>query len=217
MYKTCEELLKAYGFDNPELTRDMLDYATERAFVSDCYDTYEHIGFTATFGTPYTGERIHVGKKFKVLSRVKEISEDAENGADLECLPMWNIELEDGTRMAAYPEEICVAERKNYGTVRKRADAVAVEKKLEVSMGDKKLVAYVNDWHDELPKEIYIVVEDESGVELQTVCMAREHYYYDAKSRDQIVDSSRVDCRVWNDDSVEDHTHEFTIPVYNAF
>ena len=50
--------------------------------------------------------------KFTVLGRVKEITEDKENGADLECLPMWNIQLENGDIMAAYPEEICLAERK---------------------------------------------------------------------------------------------------------
>lgn len=42
---------------------------------------------------------------------VKEISED-KDGADLECLPMWNIQFENGDTMAAYPEEICLAERK---------------------------------------------------------------------------------------------------------
>ena len=43
---------------------------------------------------------------------LKEITEDKENGADLECLPMWNIQLKNGDIMAAYPEEICLAERR---------------------------------------------------------------------------------------------------------
>lgn len=63
------------------------------------------------FGTPYDGERKYVGMKFMVLGRVKEITED-KDGADLECLPMWNIQFENGDTMAAYPEEICLAERK---------------------------------------------------------------------------------------------------------
>lgn len=110
MYTNFKELHKAYGFDNTSKTRDDLTETEEKAFVNDCFETYEHIGFSETFGTPYTGEKHLVGKKFIVLGRVKELSED-ENGADLECLPMWNIRFEDGFEMAAYPEEICLAER----------------------------------------------------------------------------------------------------------
>ena len=110
MYTDFKELHKAYGFDNKSKTREDMDETEERAFVKDCFDTYEHIGFAETFGTPYTGEKHLVGKKFIVLGRVKEITED-KNGADLECLPMWNIRFEDETEMSAYPEEICLAER----------------------------------------------------------------------------------------------------------
>ena len=110
MYTNFKELHKAYGFNNGERTRDNLSYEEEKNFVKDCFDTYEHIGFAETFGTPYTGEKHLVGKKFIVLDRVKELSEDS-NGADLECLPMWNIRFEDGFEMPAYPEEICLAER----------------------------------------------------------------------------------------------------------
>lgn len=110
-YTNFEDLNKAYGIDNKKITRDDLDYETEKSYVNDCYDTYEHIGFADSFATPYTGEMKYRGMKFSVLSRVKELSED-ENGADLECLPMWNIKLENGHEMAAYPEEICLAERR---------------------------------------------------------------------------------------------------------
>lgn len=110
MYTNFKDLHKAYGFDASNKTRDDLNEDEERSFVNDCYDTYEHIGFAATFGTPYTGKRKHVGMKFTVLGRVKELSVD-KDGADLECLPMWNIQLENGDIMAAYPEEICLAER----------------------------------------------------------------------------------------------------------
>lgn len=110
MYTNFKELHKAYGFNNGERTRDNLSHEEEKNFVKDCFEIYEHIGFAETFGTPYTGEKHLVGKKFAVLNRVKELSEDS-NGADLECLPMWNIRFEDGFEMAAYPEEICLAER----------------------------------------------------------------------------------------------------------
>lgn len=111
MYTDFKELHKAYGFENGNRTRDNLSYEEEQSFVNDSFETYEHIGFAETFGTPYTGEKHLVGKKFTVLSRVKELSKDS-NGADLKSLPMWNIRFEDGFEMAAYPEEICLAERK---------------------------------------------------------------------------------------------------------
>lgn len=111
MYTNFDDLHKAYGLYDGNKTRDNLDYEEEKAFVNDCFDTYEHIGFADTFGTSYDGERKYVGMKFTVLDRVKDIRED-ESGADLECLPMWNIQFENGDLMAAYPEEICLAERK---------------------------------------------------------------------------------------------------------
>lgn len=109
MGKEFNELYKKYGLDNPYKSRDDLSEDEERNFINDCFDMYEHIGFANTFGTPYAGK--YEGMKFTVLGRVKEITEDKENGADLECLPMWNIQLENGDIMAAFPEEICLAER----------------------------------------------------------------------------------------------------------
>ena len=113
MYTNFKDLLKAYGFYNTEKSRENLTEDEERAFVNDCYDTYEHIGFAETFNTPYTDKEMYKGMKFTVLDRVKEFSEETKEGNDLECLPMWNIRFEDGFEMAAYPEEICLAER-NY-------------------------------------------------------------------------------------------------------
>ena len=111
MYTNFNDLHKAYGFDDGNRTRDNLSYEEEKSFVEDCFNTYEYIGFANTFGTPYDGERKYVGMKFTVLDRVKDITED-KNGTDLECLPMWNIQFENGDTIYAYPEEICLAERK---------------------------------------------------------------------------------------------------------
>ena len=84
MEREFVELYKKYGFDNPNKSRDDLSEAEERNWVNDCFDAYEYIGFADTFGTPYTGEEKYKGMKFTVLGRVKEITEDKENGADLE-------------------------------------------------------------------------------------------------------------------------------------
>ena len=111
MKELWENLYKTYGLYNSNKTRNDLTEDEERNFVNDCFDLYEHIGFTDTFGTPYTSEQKYVDMKFSVLDRVRDISQDQENGVDLECLPMWNIQFENGDQMAAYPEEICLAER----------------------------------------------------------------------------------------------------------
>lgn len=109
MFATFEALHEAHHLDiRPR--EDML-YSEEKAFVEDCFETYEHIGFAKTFKTPYTEEKHLDGQPFTVIGRVKEADDDPENGADLECLPMWHIRFEDGTEKMAFPEEICVAER----------------------------------------------------------------------------------------------------------
>lgn len=112
MYKTFDELHKAYGIDGESKSRNDFTKEEERSFVNDCFDTYEHIGFADTFDTPYSDNQKYIGKTFSVLGRVKEITEDNADGADLECLPMWNIRFDDGYETIAYPEEICLAEHK---------------------------------------------------------------------------------------------------------
>lgn len=114
MCTTFETLFEVFGFGEIDKCRQVLDEYQERKFVNNCFFIYENIGFTDTFGTPYTGEtkyKKYTGMRFTVLGRVKEITEDKEHGADLECLPMWYIQFENGDIVAAYPEEICLAER----------------------------------------------------------------------------------------------------------
>ena len=114
MCTTFETLFEVFGFGDMDETRQVLTEYQERKFVNNCFFIYENIGFTDTFGTPYTGEtkyKKYTGMRFTVLGRVKEVTEDKEHGADLECLPMWYIQFENGDIAAAYPEEICLAER----------------------------------------------------------------------------------------------------------
>jgi len=102
-------------FNDHTFTRDDMSKEREKEWVDFCYEAYEADGFAETFGTPYSGERKYLGMKFDVLGRVPLIEDDFDNGAELECLPMWNIRFEDGTEMAAYPEEICNTERWEQG------------------------------------------------------------------------------------------------------
>lgn len=89
-----------------------------------------------------------------------------------------------------------------------------MENKIEIPIGNKKLVAFVNDWEDEMPKEIFISLVDEQDRCFQDICMVREHYHYNPNTFDFEINSSLVDCRVWADSDSEDYTHEFCIGVY---
>ena len=104
-YVSFEALHKAYGFNDANRTRGDLSFEEEREFVRDCFDTYEHIGFTPVFSTPYAREKQYEGQKYEVLGRCDEST------YDLEILPVWKIRLECGAVIDAYPEEICIAER----------------------------------------------------------------------------------------------------------
>ena len=101
-------------FNDGCFTRDDMSEDREKEWVDFCFDAYESDGFKKTFGTPSYEDRQYLGMKFEVIGRVPNIEDDFENGADLETLPMWNIRLEDGTEMAAYPEEICLSETPEY-------------------------------------------------------------------------------------------------------
>lgn len=87
--------------------------------------------------------------------------------------------------------------------------------RIELPIGNNKLVVYVNDWQDQLPKEIFVCIEDENGVLTQDICMVREHYHFDPNKGSFKRDNTLVDCRVWSDSDNEDYTHEFTVSIDN--
>ena len=89
-----------------------------------------------------------------------------------------------------------------------------MENKIELAIGNKKFVVFVNDWEDDMPKEIFVSIEDEQGRCIQDICMVREHYHYNHKKEEFEIDSSLVDCKVWADSDNEDYTHEFCIGVW---
>jgi len=97
--------------------REDMTRKQELEFVNKCFDEYEKEGFSKVFISPYDlGENINrQGKSFKVLGRVRPTTEtdNGEDTADLETLPMWRIQFEDGEIMGAYPEEIIPSEIKS--------------------------------------------------------------------------------------------------------
>lgn len=96
---TWDELNKKY----PE-ARDEMSIDREREFLKDLYSAYETSGFTNKFWTPFDlndEDKNYIGKSFKIVGRCEEGKD-----WDLESLPAWKIEFEDGHKMNAYPEEI---------------------------------------------------------------------------------------------------------------
>ena len=78
-----------------------------REYVGALSEAYEETGFCDTCKfCGCEGTEIYDNKPFRVLGRVSE-----DDGADLETLPLWYIRFDDGFETAAYPSEICLAER----------------------------------------------------------------------------------------------------------
>ena len=87
--------------------RSQLTAKEEKAYVEKAFSIYEAVGFEKKLPdkTGYNDEDIpYIGKSFKVACRCSEPE------WDVECLPAWKIEFEDGHTMDAYPEEICLLE-----------------------------------------------------------------------------------------------------------
>ena len=88
--------------------RDQLSEKDEKAYVNKAFKIYEEVGFETVLpdvGGLNEEDVPYIGKPFKVTGRCKTPK------WDLECLPAWKIEFEDGHKMEAYPEEICIFER----------------------------------------------------------------------------------------------------------
>lgn len=101
-------------FKEEKMERENMTREQEIEHVNDWFDKYEKEGFSKVFISPYEpNEEINrQGTPFKVIGRIKPITE-TENGndtADLESLPLWKIEFEDKHTIIAYPEEIIPSE-----------------------------------------------------------------------------------------------------------
>lgn len=89
-----------------DLYRDEMTEDQEKEFVGDCFECYEGEGFAKRFWSIGDDYAERCGKPFRVIGRVPVYDELHPNGGDLECLPMWIIQFEDGFELEAYPEEI---------------------------------------------------------------------------------------------------------------
>lgn len=86
---------------------------------------------------------------------------------------------------------------------------------LEMKIGDKKIVAEITSWKDEMPEELYVYLCDKNDVIIQDICMVREHYHYNPQTEEFETNEEFIDCKVWADSDNEDYTNEFVIGIYD--
>lgn len=95
---TQEEFNKKWNGTDP----DNLSDEELQQFKQDCFEMYEQAGFLDSFDSPYDEQGEHNGMAFKVVRRA------TTEECDLEAMPLWLVEFENGDTAYCYPEEICV-------------------------------------------------------------------------------------------------------------
>ena len=90
------------GIDREDMTEEQ-----EKEFVNDCFVAYERIGFLDRFNSPYDDNSEHNGMVFRVIRRAVVRDADGNLECDLEAMPVWLVEFENGDTAFCYPEEIC--------------------------------------------------------------------------------------------------------------
>lgn len=91
---------------NAKWLHRLVDDMTDQEFLefkNDCFSVYEETGFLEKFDSPYDDEGEHNGMTFKVIRRA------TTKECDLEAMPIWFVEFENGDTAYCYPEEICKA------------------------------------------------------------------------------------------------------------
>lgn len=104
----CEEFNKKwdmYAYNSLMANKENWE-ENYRKYIEDCFDMYETEGFADTFKSPYDQYKQYNDMKFKVLRRAT-----TDDGFDLETLPAWEIQFENGEKIMALAEEICKIER----------------------------------------------------------------------------------------------------------
>lgn len=94
------DMKRKYPIEREEMTEEQ-----EKEWLEDCYSLYEREGFARCFWSCGGDYKEYHEKPFKVIRRTEE-----KDGFDMECLPAWRIQFEDGEFLDAYPDEIIPSE-----------------------------------------------------------------------------------------------------------
>ena len=168
--------------------RSEMDFETELEFIEDCFNMYETSGFSATYHTIYKEESELNGVAFQVIGRASYKNGDC----DLEQLPMWHIEFEDGTRYMAFPEEITKIEKERQTLAQNlhkeeekpinQTDTMdryeQIKEKLEGFASEDELVemwnVYVSKYRETLTEDITIYLNTADNLAVFMTWMSKE-------------------------------------------
>lgn len=100
--------------DNYTLPRNQMTEEQEKAFVNDSFALYEAEGFSEKFWSSDEKLMRYNGMPFEVVGRTP-LMDGRNKGVDLHSLPMWDIALENGVGISAYPSEIIPSVMKENG------------------------------------------------------------------------------------------------------
>ena len=186
---SVEEFDAKWGVD---VDRYALSEEVEKEFVEDAFNMYETGGFFPTFHTQFTDRADMNGVAFQVIGRAT--TEDC----DLEQLPMWKIEFEDGTEHYAFPCEITEIENKNLNL----AQNLQLNKsKPNVKEEDKQMYALVYLYEgvdDDCPfAQTIAVSDDKEKLKLELKKCVEEDTRYpdvDGDDDDEEGDEWDTDC-----------------------
>lgn len=90
-----------------------------------------------------------------------------------------------------------------------------MKNKLEIQLGEYKIIAEINDMSTpDIPPELNVYLQDKDGAIFQDICLVRPHYDYVRSKEDFVTDNNFVDCLVWGDSDNEDYTDKHVIGVY---
>ena len=100
--------------ENYTVPRNQMTVEQEKAFVNDSFILYEAEGFSEKFWSSDKKLMRYNGMPFEVVGRTP-LMDERNKGVDLRSLPMWDIVLENGIGISAYPSEIIPSVMKENG------------------------------------------------------------------------------------------------------
>lgn len=90
-----------------------------------------------------------------------------------------------------------------------------MENKLEIQLGEYKIVAEVNDLNTpDIPPELNVYLVDKHGCITQDICLVRPHHSLNRETMQWTTRNDFVDCLVWGESGDEDYTDRHVIAVY---
>ena len=90
-----------------------------------------------------------------------------------------------------------------------------MEKKLIIQLGDKKIVAEIDDMNGpEFAPALCVYIQDEEDYIIQDICLVRPHDEINQQTKEFETNNELVDCLVWGDSDDEDYTNKFVIGIH---